>query len=679
MLVAGSFSGLVVAGCSGQHGDGAGGELAPKTEGVAYAPMHRLNRTEYRNTIRDLLGSSLDPAADFPADDVSYGYDNIAAVLTVSPLQVELYEAAAEELAKEALFVPVTATLSHHEAEALTGSVGAASGGAWLLWSNGNVGPTLDLEAGEYKITARVWAAQAGDENAKAAISSGNSTLAEFDVTGDVNAPQLITTTSTLSGGSQQIAVSFLNDLYDPQNNLDRNLFVDWIEVEGPLGSKGVNPIREKIVFCDPLESSCRRDIVSKFGRRAFRRPLDSNELEGLEKLMAIPSSDSNLDEAQKAEASLELGLRALLLSPHFIYRPELDSDPASDEIHPLNGFEMASRLSYFIWSSMPDDALLDAAEKGELDDEEGIRKQVTRMLADPKADALTKNFAGQWLLVRALDDHTPDYNVFPDYDDTLRDAFKKELELFFGEFLSGKVGLNNMLNANFTYANKRLAEHYGLSPMDSEDFQRVDLSDREERMGLLTTGALLTVTSYPTRTSPVKRGVFVLEHLLCDGPPPPPPGVEGLEDVKMPASTLRERLEQHRENPACATCHNIMDPIGFGLENYDGIGAHRTEDVGDYPIDSSGVYSDGTAFVGAAEMTGLVQNDERFSACIVEQLYTFALGRGVVASEKLSAEKIGEELAGKNYSMPELIQLIATSYPFRHRRGGQAAAEDSE
>ncbi len=375
------------------------------------------------------------------------------------------------------------------------------------------------------------------------------------------------------------------------------------------------------------------------------------------------------LGEGESVEQGLELAIRGILLSPHFIYRPELDDDPSSTEPHLLNDYELASRLSYFLWSSMPDAALFDAAATGRLQDEAGLRAEVDRMLSDPKAQSLVDNFAGQWLRIRSLDDHVPDYATFPNWDDSLRDSMGQESKLFFGDFLRGDVPMDQLLLTDFTYLNDRLAAHYGL-PFDlGPEFERVSLGPTDTRFGLLTLGSLLTVTSAPTRTSPVKRGVWILEQLLCSEPPPPPPGVEGLPQDGMSGGTLREQLEQHRADPTCASCHNVMDPLGLGLEHYDAVGAYRTEDRG-FPVDATGELVTGETFVDAREMAALIQADNRFDVCVVEKLFLYALGRPASTPEHPFLEEIAESAAQSGSELPELIKLIATSEPFRTRRG---------
>lgn len=533
----GLLSLALVYGCDGVIGsEGGPGSNDPLTgpgpgseAGVTGAQlMHRLNRTEYRNTVRDLLGTQLDPAANFPADDVSLGFDNIAQVLTVSPLQFELYEQAAQELAEEAL--------------------------------------------------------------------------------------------STA--------------------------------------------IRDAVVFCDPNEPLCLNDIFQELASRAWRRPATDEEVARLQDLVAIA-----LNEGDDLEQGLELGIRGVLLSPHFIYRPELDDDPSSTQSRLLNDYELASRLSYFLWSSMPDEELFDAAANGRLQDADGLGAEVERMLGDAKANALVDNFAGQWLRIRSLDEHVPDYATFPQWDEELREAMGQEAKLFFGEFLSGRAPMSEFLLSDFTFANERLADHYALPTGLGAELQKVSLDETDPRFGLLTLGSVLTVTSTPIRTSPVKRGVWILEQLLCSEPPPPPPGVEGLPEGDMSSGSLRAELERHRADPACASCHNLMDPLGLGLEHYDAIGTYRTEDRG-VPVDASGQLIDGQAFSDGREMAALIQDDERFDRCVVEKMFTYALGRPVATTEEPFVEAIAAVYAQSGSQLPELIKLIVASEPFRTRRG---------
>lgn len=661
---------LAAAGCVGNLADAPGSSSG--TPGVVgpdpgRVTMHRLNRAEYNSTVRDLLGTKLRPADDFPADDYGYGFDNVSDVLSISPLQLELYERAAETLAEEAMSIPSAALTTKVEAETLTGSVGNATDDGWLLFSNGEVPLTVALPSdGKYTISARVWAAQAGPDLALAEISAGGVSLGTFDVKGTTDSPQVITVDAQLGGGSKAISIGFINDYYDKVTMADRNLYVDWIEVKGPVGAAQDNPLRDRILVCDPVKGgdACVRTILQTFAERAWRRPVTTAEVDDLFGFIAIAKADKDT-----LDAGITLALRAILTSPHFIFRVEQDPSPTSLIVHALNPYELASRLSYFIWSSMPDDELIQAAKDGKLADENEIAAQVERMLADPRSDAIIDNFAGEWLYTRALADHLPDYNAFPDFDPALGAAMRDESRMFFSEFLHGDRGIGEMLSSDFTFVNDRLAKHYALDDAAAgADFIRVDLKT-DQRGGLLTQAAWLTVTSYPARTSPVKRGKWILGQLLCSEPPPPPPGVEGLKPEPMQTGSLRQRMEEHRKDPKCAGCHSTMDPLGFSLENYDGVGAFRSMD-GTFPVDAAGELPDGTKFVGAQEMAKLIQADPRYGRCVTEKLFTYALGRAPAKTDKLFLDHIEGEFGTHGSKLKELIRLIATSEPFRMRRG---------
>lgn len=637
---------------------------APATD-PGRVTIHRLNRVEYNNTVRDLLGTALQPAKDFPADDRGYGFDNISDVLSLSPLQVELYSRAAEELAREAMLLPSQSQTTRVEAETLSGQVGGAGADNWNLWSGGELPMTQEFpSSGEYKISAKVWGQQAGPDLVQMNLNVGGTIAGNFTIAATSANPEVVSAVAQVNAGTQVVSVEFLNDYYDEAAAADRNLVVDWIEVEGPIGAVGVNPIRNRIVICDlNTGTDCVRQVLEKFAERAFRRTVTPEEIDRI-----LPLVDLAKAQGQSVEVGVEIALRAILSSPHFLFRPELDAKPNSPTpTHPLTDFELASRLSYFIWSSMPDNELFAAAREGKLQDPAEIEAQVDRMVKDPKADALIDNFAGQWLFTRALDDHQPDYYAFPTWDEDLRAAMRQETKLFFREFLRNELPIPEMLTADFTFINDRLATHYGL-PSPGPDFTKVIIDD-PQRKGLLGQGSILTVTSFPTRTSPVKRGKWVMTQLLCSEPPPPPPGVEGLVTEAVPTGTIRQRLEQHRENPICATCHVEMDNLGFGLEQYNGIGLFRTDDNG-FPVDSSGILPGGKTFNGMPELSGILAEDPRFTHCVSEKMMTYALGRGMYPVDEVHIDHVTEALNKNGQTFVDLIKLVATSEPFRMRRG---------
>ena len=630
--------------------------------------IHRLNRAEYNNSVRDLLGTDLRPADDFPSDDHGYGFDNIADVLSISPLQLELYDRAAELLATEALLISRTdPEVFAFEAETVGSETGAVwRDEGWNLWSNGQLDTVIEVpQTGDYQITVRAFGQQAGDEPARMTVALDGVVLETFDVTAVEFADH--TLTSEIQQGPRTISVAFINDFYEPDLGQDRNLIVDAFEITGPLGLTGEpNPIRERLMVCEPrdgADADCAGQILGTFARKAWRRPVQDDEVERLVALAKVA-----WDDGDTFDAGISLGLQGILLSPHFIYRVELDPDPDSETPHKLTEHELAVRLSYFLWSSTPDETLLALADEGALSDDAEMARQVERMLADPRSDALVENFSGQWLHTNALNDIQPDYNAFPDYDDELKEALIGETRMFFREFLDSDRPASEMFTAEFTYINDRLAQHYDMPAVDSDELVRMELSDGQ-RGGILTHGSVLTVTSYPTRTSPVLRGKWILTQLLCSEPGAPPDGVEGLVEENIPTGTLRERLEQHRADPTCASCHDLMDPLGFGLEKFDGIGAWRDEEFG-FPIDDSGILDDGTEFEGARELSHIIQEDERFADCLSKQMFIYALGRGAERHDTDDLALIREQFKNDGQKIKDLARFIASSHAFQFRRG---------
>jgi hypothetical protein len=631
--------------------------------------LHRLNRAEYNNTVRDLLGTSLRPADDFPADDRGYGYDNIADVLSVSPLHIEMYQAAAETLIEEALgSVAVPTGGAQIEAETATATTGAAAGTAWNLYSEGEVSATITLPAsGDYRFSVRAWARQAGPDLAQMSINIDGTPLRTLDVPATSDAPATYDVEAMIGGGTHTLSVAFLNDYYVSATMEDRNLYVDWMRWDGPLGvMPSGGSARDRIMVCDPATTGhdeCADDILRGFAYRAWRRPPTDAEVDRLREFVTLAEGQGD-----DFETGIRLALQATLLSPHFIYRVEIDPAPTSLEPHLLTDFELASRLSYFIWSSMPDDELLAAADAGLLRDPSEIEAQALRMLDDPKARALVDNFAGQGLFTRDVAEVAPDYMLFPTFDDELREAMRLETETFFQSFLEDDLPVTEMLTADWGFVNDRLAEHYGMTPPGSTTPTRVTLP--ADRRGLLGQGSVLTVTSHAARTSIVKRGRWILEQLLCEPPPPPPPGVDTTIDTTGATGTLRERMEAHRANPTCAGCHSRMDPLGFALEHFDAVGAWRELDNGE-PIDATGtLLPQGADFDGAVELSGALAEDPRFPACVTRQLYTYALGRGPELSDDPYLQRITEGFASDGYQLRALIVGIVTSDPFRMRHG---------
>ena len=428
---------------------------------------------------------------------------------------------------------------------------------------------------------------------------------------------------------------------------------------------------RARLLTCDLTAggATCARTVLEAFVPRAWRREAASTEIDNLMTLVTLATSKGDT-----VEAGLTLALRATLLSPNFIYRPEIDPVPTSLTPHPLGEYELASRMSYFLWSSMPDDALFAAAQAGNLHLPTNLASQVSRMLADPKAQALVDNFAGQWLFIRLVDDAAPDPTLFPSYSTSLGAAFKQETQLMFHEFAFNGLPADQMLTANFTFVNDQLATFYGLPPVGSTQMQRVDLSNNTQRRGLLSQAGLLLVNSHADRTSPVLRGKYVLTELLCTDIPPPPPTVNVMIVPDTTGSkTLRQVLAAHITNPSCASCHSLMDPIGFGMENYDAIGAYRTTD-NSLPVDASGTLPTGEMFNGIVQLAPLIAKNPAFPPCLASKLYTYALGRGVdtdpTQMDTTTLAAVSAAFSKGGLKFQDLVGGVVTSAPFLNRRG---------
>jgi hypothetical protein len=479
-----------------------------------------------------------------------------------------------------------------------------------------------------------------------------------------------------LPEGDHTFRAAFINDDFvkgmsekEAYNN-KKNKFIGSMIFIGPFPSKTEKASRKKILICDPNSGpACVEKIISTLARRAYRRPVTKSEVASLMKLARTARGGGS--EGLNVEQGVQVAIQAMLVSPHFLFRIERDPDPTdATKIHRVSDIELASRLSYFLWSSMPDDELLTLAENGRLRAPGTLAAQIKRMLADEKAGALADNFAGQWLETRNLDVVRPDPQKFPTWGPELRDAMKTETRLFFEALLRENRPLSDFLDAKFTFLNERLAKHYGIEGVTGPEFRRVELKT-DQRGGILAQASVLTVSSYPTRTSPVIRGKYLLQNILGAPPPPPPPNVPTLnEEAVGNAGSLRQQLEKHRSNPTCASCHSRMDVLGFGLENYDAIGRWRTVD-GKFPIDVSGTFPNGRSFTSPAEMRGLLKEElPDFARCLTEKMLTYALGRGVERYDRRTVNDITRKLAASGYQFQTLIHEIAQSLPFQSRRG---------
>jgi hypothetical protein len=772
--------------------------------------LRRLNRAEYNNSIRDVFGIETQPANQFPADDAGYGFDNIADVLSISPLHFEKYLAAAREVAGEVTrlrapprvgveltgdkltvfagepelhektlrlkvaadqvgttvrfpvettyrvvaraavgksgeerlpidvlcdgrliatlvptahwrgkpgpmataftlvtipegdhrialqvrppvdptslpeqlgaveflgisgpFTPIPPDTSDYlrgkmsrpagvpilrlSGEDLDGGSGRSSldtGRAWFVSNGYRHAPVLLPATGKYRVRFKVGAQQVGDEKVKFEVRLSDRTLGPFTVTAGSQVEQWIETTSELPAGQHDWQVWFVNEYKDAETDAERYFWLHEFSIEGPLAAD------------DGLTRDEAIDLLNQSGRRLFRRPLTNDETEKLTRLFhsATAAGESPL-------AALDIGLEGLLVSPRFLYHPQ--PVPTGEAQHGsllIDEFTLASRLSYYLWSSTPDEELLNLAERGQL--RSHLAAQVKRMLRDPKSAALTQNFAGQWLQLRDMEQAAPDPQAFPGFDAALAADMRRESELLFEHILQQNRPVVEFLSADYTFLNARLAQHYGLSAPAGEGFWRVSLA-ASPRRGIVTHGSVLTLTSHPTRTSPVKRGKWLLEQLLDTEPPPAPRDVPPLPDAKEDESlSLRARLEEHRANAACASCHALLDPMGFALENYDAVGRWRTTEA-NRPLDTTGRLISGERFQDWSEVRELLvrQKQDDFLKCLTKHLLTYSLGREVTYRDKLTVREIVNRNKSSDQGFQDLILAICESVPFQRMR----------
>lgn len=658
--------------------------------------FRRLTRFEYQNAIRDLLALEVEVDSLLPKDSASHGFDNVT-VAELSPTLLERYLAAAKKISAlavgspvpvpqtETFKVPPDLTQEHH----LEGMpLGTRGGAGFQHHFPRDAEYTLQVRLmrdrneeveglrGRYEVFLLL-----DDELIKTfEVKRPEDGLSHDHVDRHMNAripvkagPHRITATfvrksSALLESELQPTLAHFNMDRHPRNKPA----IYSITVVGPYESAGPGstPSRRRIFTCYPddpnEENACAEEIISNLLRRAWRRPISKEDLQ-------VPLQFYQQTKEQEGfEAGIEMALRAILVNPQFLFRIERDpADVASGEAYQISDIELASRLSFFLWSSIPDEELLQTAIDGRLSDSKELKRQVLRMLRDPRSEALVKNFASQWLYLRNLDSTSPNLRLFLDFDDNLRDSMRRETELFFQSVVRENRSVLDLLRAEYTFVNERLAQHYNLPHITGSRFRRVALKETPARGGLLTQGSILTVTSYANRTSPVVRGVWILENILGAPPEPPPPDVPQLEEKEAfeePVS-LRDRIAAHRANKACARCHDLIDPVGFALENYDAIGRFRVTDDS-VPVDASGEFSDGTTFEGAAELQqAILKRPELFVSTVTEKLLTYALGRGVEYYDAPAVRGIVEQAAQEEYRFESLILSIVQSTPFQMRK----------
>jgi hypothetical protein len=666
------------------------------------ATLHRLNRTEYANAVRDVLGLEVDPAPLLPADDESYGFDDIADVLKTSPSLLERYMSASWNISRLAVGNPgIAADTATYRAKPDLSQNDHMEGLPLGTRGGMMVRHNFPLD-GEYVIRVRLWRATAdvikgleeqhqveisvdgnrvklatigGKEDQELSYSNSGKSEAEID--------QRLTVHVPVKAGPRTVVATFLTEseaqddnILEPfqRANLDPLDFrglpvVDRVSISGPLHSTGPGdtPSRRQIFICRPTsgadEVPCARKIIASLARKAYRRPASDNDLENL-----LGFYQRGRNEGGSFDSGIEAAIQLILASPEFLFR--FEPDPASlaaGAIYRVNDLELASRLSFFLWSTIPDEQLLSLAAAGKLKDPAVLDQQVKRMLADPKSRALVDNFADQWLYLRNLKNINPDFETFPDFDDNLRRAMKQETDLFFTSIIREDRSVLDLLNSNYTFINERLARHYGIPNIYGTDFRRVTLTD-DRRRGLLGQASILTLTSYATRTSPVQRGKWILTNLIGMPPSAPPPNVPPLKehaDAGKPTS-LRERMEEHRKNPACAGCHKIMDPIGFSFENFDAIGQWRDADEG-VKIDPSGTMFNGFKVDGPVALRQILTNrPETFTGVLAEKLMTYSLGRGLQYYDMPVVRGVVRDAARNDFRFSSIVLGIVKSTPFQ-------------
>jgi mono/diheme cytochrome c family protein len=640
--------------------------------------IRRLNRNEYNNTIRDLLGvTDFKPAADFPADDSGYGFDHIGDVLTMSPLLVEKYLAAAEQVLDGALGTgdqkPGESPVAKFDGGELRGHGG---GSPRRFASEGEASRRVEIaRQGRYEIRVEAAADQAGGEPARMALKVEGRELKVFDVDNDAGAPKRFDAQVELPPGRHRVTTAFVNDYYNPQatdGRRDRNLIVHKVEVVGPLDAPPPGPTdgQKRILFAVPGQDGMSDEqaaarVIERFAATAYRRPVTAEEVAKLTGLYRMARSEG--DDYVKA---VKFAMSAVLVSPNFLFRVEQERDADPAKPYPVGDYELASRLSYFLWSSMPDDALFATAASGRLREPQTLRAELRRMLADPKASALVSNFVGQWLELRNLDTLSIERRVFNEFKDELRGDMRREAEMFFESLIRDDRPVLDLLNADYTFLNGRLARHYGINGVEGDEFRRVSLAGTR-RGGVLTMGGVLMVTAMPTRTSPVKRGKFVLEQMLASPPPPAPPDVSALSDGREERrrGSVRQRFEAHRSDATCVACHARMDPIGFAMENFDATGRWRDKD-GDFAIDASGALPEGEKFNGPDELRAvLVGRKGEFVKAFVEKMLTYALGRGMELHDRCTVRDIAAAVEKDGYKFSTLLEQVVMSDAFQKRR----------
>ena len=656
--------------------------------------LHRLNRTEYTNAIRDLLALNIDAAKFLPSDDSSHGFDNMAGTLTTSPALLEAYLSAAGNISRLALGTETSPTLAVFDAPHDTSQNDYVEG--LPFGTRGGMLIEHEFPAdGEYTLTVKgmtgyftVVLGNVKGEKLEVTVDGKRVYLYDWDKEiAPTRSDGGKTPPLPIKAGFHRIGVAFIATSDLPDTGLNKSFqrtmnspgaisgytfypHVGQVFIEGPFKGKPATDTqsRRKIFECYPKqaseESACARKIITTLTTKAFRRPASDADIQVMTAFYR-----SARERGGAFESGIEAVIQRLLTDPDFIYRTEIEPIKlAAGAAYRINDLELASRLSFFLWSSIPDAELINLGAANKLHEPAVLKKQVDRMIADPRSQALVKNFTGQWLNIRGIAASEPAVNLFPDFDSTLRDAFRREVELFFTSIIQEDRSVDDLLTADYTFVNERLAKHYGIPGVYGSQFRRVQLGpDQDMRRGLLGKGALQTVTSDAARTSPVKRGKWFLQTFFGVSPPDPPPGVETKLDQKVGEApkTMRERLVLHSTSPTCASCHKMFEPLGLAMENFDAVGQWRTSEVGN-PIDSVGVISDGTRIDGVKGLRELsLRKREMFAEVVIENLLTYAIGRGLDYNDMPLVRSLAHNAEKDRYKFSSLIMGVVQSPTF--------------
>jgi hypothetical protein len=658
-----------------------------KTPNPGSVTLRRINRYEYRNSIRDLFNIDYEPALGFPGDDVGYGFDNIADVLTLPPLLMDKYLTAAEEISRKVIIASSTGPVynSPRKISQLTAESGGKFEGDRFVFSSNGKAPFEEQApwTGRYTLELGMAGSAAEGRYPKVIISVDGKKVEELTVKTDTpNNPEVFKIPLKLRAGKRLLELAFVNDHYiaakDGNPAQDTNLYIYDLRLTGQKAAERIPEsalpeihrelVRDSVPSATRTVADAAKDVMRRIASRAFRRPASDEELNRLASIV-----EKTVESGDSYEVGLQTALTAILVSPKFLFKVEEPALRIGNEYPLLSDFELATRLSYFLWSSTPDRELLTLASKKQLRLPGVLAAQLDRMIRDERARDFVRNFAGQWLTLRKLESFTPNEGQFPDWNEQIRDLSRTETYYLFLYIMRENMSVLRLLDADFSFMNEKLARFYGIPGVQGDKFQLVSLKG-QKRLGILTHASVLAVTSNPTRTSPVKRGKWILDNVLGTPPPPAPAGVPELDKAEL-VGTLRQQLEQHRANPACASCHKQMDPLGLAMENYDAIGRWRTSDRGN-PIDASGELPTGQKVRNAGDLIRLLrdQKSEQFVRTLTEKLMTYGLGRGLEYYDRCAIDQILAKASKNDYRFQELLLGIITSDPF-----GRKGTRDEE